>query len=230
MKLTKILFLIGFPFLVYSQQIPVFPGPANLHVIDSVSIDYSANPTRIFAREINGILLPIRKLELDVISPDTLALNLFFIDCSGYYLGQAVNDTVVEVPQNISSSFNLIVRTYKDTNRATAIPDCYIRTFYTLLDSVFIPAGSTTYYQSLSIAEESQNKQLEIYPNPVMNKLHWIGTIPLQAQYDVYNLQGVKVLSGIVEQEIDVHTLKSGVYMIHVSSPEKAFTKRFIKH
>jgi hypothetical protein len=230
MKLTKILFLIAFPFVVFSQQIPVYPGPANLHVIDSVSIDYSTNPTRIFAREINGKFLPIRKLQLEVVSPDTVALNLFFIDCMAYFLGQKVNDTIVEVPQSLSSTFNLIVRTYLDTNRVTAVPEtCYLRTFYTRLDSVFISSGNTIYYQTMSTDEEFENEKWALYPNPVVNILKWSGTLPKNANYEIYSLQGVKVLSGLLEHEIDVRKLNGGTYMIHVTSPQHIFTKRFVK-
>lgn len=196
MKLTKILFLIAFPFLVFSQQIPVYPGPANLHVIDSVSIDYSANPTRIFSRTRSYDNRSIRKLEFDLVSPDTLALNIFFLDCLGHYPAIKVNDTIVEVPQNASSPFNLIVRTFLDTNRTTYIPDCYIRTFYTRLDSVFISSGNTIYYQTMSTDKEFENEKWALYPNPVVDFLKWSGTLPKNAKYEIYSLQGVKVLSG----------------------------------
>lgn len=78
----------------------------------------------------------------------------------------------------------------------------------------------------------SSPKALELYPNPVADKLY-ISTeaLPAAAQYHILNAYGKAVGSGTVAAgPVDVAALPTGVYMLIVSTPgQPSVTRRFVK-
>ena len=67
--------------------------------------------------------------------------------------------------------------------------------------------------------------QLEIYPNPVEDRL-CVNVDDMQ-RIDLYNVTGQLVLSS-TESEINVSGMESGVYFVRVNCGENIFTKRII--
>lgn len=199
-----------------------------MHVIDSVRIDYSQNPTEVFIREYNLRVFDIKRLTIEVKSSDTLAVNLFYIDCSSYFIGQIINDTIIHIPQGLNPSFNLIVRTYKDTN-THSYSYCPERDFYTLTDSVFISKGDSIFTTLSNNDFSIKDLDIDIYPNPVSTQLFVeypksINTL----NYSIYNTQGNKLLNGKLEKSIDVSMLKNGIYIIRFERQNGVVTKKFI--
>lgn len=224
-----ILIILLYPILGYSQ-IPVVQG-FKMHVIDSVHIDYSQNPTEVFVRESNFRWFSIRRLTAEVVSPDTMTLNLFYLDCSSFFIGHIKNDTIIDVPQGLNSSFNLIVRTYKDTLSDSTYfsGNCMERDFYTLMDSVFIPNGDTV-FSVLSVNDESMTDQdFLLYPNPVSTQLFVEFPNSINSlNYSIFNTQGKQLLTGKLEESIDVSLLKKGMYIIRFEGVNLNLTKTFI--
>ena len=87
----------------------------------------------------------------------------------------------------------------------------------------------------------SDSMQLNIYPNPVREKLY-VNNYTLNgaaADISIYNLLGEKIYSAVVpiaigsglsrNFEMDCRLLSSGMYYLELSSSEKTFRTKFIK-
>ncbi|MFQ3576883.1 MAG: T9SS type A sorting domain-containing protein [Cytophagales bacterium] len=86
--------------------------------------------------------------------------------------------------------------------------------------------------KTIKIEKKTEYKTIEIYPNPTNSKVfikhHFKNSAELE--YDVYDVFGNQVLSGIYENGcgIDASTLKSGVYVLKVKSDEVEFKEKKI--
>ncbi|RFC54223.1 T9SS type A sorting domain-containing protein [Brumimicrobium aurantiacum] len=226
MRYILLILIILYPLFGYNQ-IPVVPG-WKMHTIDSVRIDYGQNPTKVFIRERNNRVFYIKRLSIEVLSADTLAVNLFYIDCSSYFIGQLINDTIIDVPQGLNPRFNLIVRTYKDTNTYFN-GNCPERDFYTLTDSAFVSEEDSTYSPLSSSYLSKEEIEISLFPNPVTTQLYVDYPSAVKTlNYSIYNTQGKQLLYGEVEEFIDVSGLNKGAYIIHFEGKNGIATKRFI--
>ncbi|MCI1186753.1 carbohydrate-binding protein [Hymenobacter sp. DH14] len=82
------------------------------------------------------------------------------------------------------------------------------------------------------ILASSSPKQLELYPNPVADKLYiHTETVATDAQYRILNTYGKAVGSGALSTgPVDVAALPTGVYTLVVSVPgQPTVTRRFVK-
>jgi hypothetical protein len=192
-----------------------------------VSVDYNESPTKIRVVEENGRYREIKNLITEEISADTFAINLYYWDCVGHFTAAKQNDTIIDAPPSLDSCFNLIVRTYMDTNSVNE--QCHQRDFYTLMDSVFL-SKCDTLYDFLSTNSYKINKlDIVLYPNPVSTRLfvdspNSVNTL----NYSIYNTQGKQLLNGKLEESIDVSMLKNGMYIIRFEGQNGGITKRFI--
>lgn len=224
--MKKFLFiLILLPFVSISQ-VEVFQGP-NWHPIRAVDIEYAESPTKVSILEENQRNMSIRRISQEEISQDTLAINVFFLDCYAYFIGPKFNDTVLNVIPTINTPFNLIVRTYLDTSNL--VSNCYDRDFYTLMDSVFIPVGENS-YSTLSVVESNkEGKEITVYPNPAKEKLFIKQGVSFKlSNFEIINSQGNLMIKGKVDEFIDVSSLDQGIYFIHFGKDEDAEVKRFV--
>lgn len=88
----------------------------------------------------------------------------------------------------------------------------------------------------VTLNNNPQNKlpELTIYPNPVINDLHWNENITgfLNPNAEVFDLNG-KILisskSGINDGKLNVSSLSSGVYILQLKEGNKKLMKKFIK-
>ena len=84
---------------------------------------------------------------------------------------------------------------------------------------------------SLSVADDSLNDSLRVYPNPVSDNLQVknIDNINIK-NIEIYTLQGQKKSSYVSEEEIDISNLSNGMYLLKVTaSDDKTQTIKFIK-
>ena len=86
--------------------------------------------------------------------------------------------------------------------------------------------------QTTSITQISQEKDLEVYPNPVVNVLNLNGSSLLNgANYRVISSVGRTMVSGVLYQgNVDVSNLNAGAYLIQVQSTDgKIHRTQFVK-
>ena len=79
---------------------------------------------------------------------------------------------------------------------------------------------------------EELTSSFEIYPNPVLDKLHI--DADTDADIEIYNIKGQQVykstrLQACEQQSIDVSDLDSGVYLVRIRTAKGDIMKRIIK-
>jgi hypothetical protein len=79
-----------------------------------------------------------------------------------------------------------------------------------------------------SIQEVPVNGHLELYPNPAKNSLN-VNNAGDDINYNIYDMQGRKALTGTTQKEIDVQTLQPGNYLIRVEGQKAGKTGKFVK-
>jgi len=80
-----------------------------------------------------------------------------------------------------------------------------------------------------SIKDESRD-QIQIYPNPTTDKLY-IDNIQGIDQINIYNVSGRLLFSEFACSELNVSSLRSGIYMIELKTKSKnSAWKKFVKH
>ncbi len=76
----------------------------------------------------------------------------------------------------------------------------------------------------------SVSDDLIVYPNPVLNILNINPDYNVNSSYRIIDLNGKQIMAGrMLNNSINVSTLKSGVYLIELSDEEETFTQKFIK-
>ena len=84
----------------------------------------------------------------------------------------------------------------------------------------------------MSSAGTSDNisNDLIVYPNPVANILKINPDYNINSGYRIIDLSGKQVLAGrMLNNSINVSSLKAGVYMIELTDEEETFLQKFIK-
>ena len=73
---------------------------------------------------------------------------------------------------------------------------------------------------------DTSNKEIKIYPNPVIDQLSVAG-ITKDAPYEIYSIDGKLVKSGMLasKNSIDVHAFPKGVYFLKIASNNLKFIK-----
>lgn len=80
-----------------------------------------------------------------------------------------------------------------------------------------------------SVPGNIRNKNISIYPNPVMNQLHIKANSPIK-QVSLFNLTGTVVMQaeGDIES-MDVSHLKNGTYLLRIQTSEGVYNQKIIK-
>ena len=74
------------------------------------------------------------------------------------------------------------------------------------------------------------SSDLIVYPNPVVNTLRINPDYNIGSSFRIIDLTGKQVLAGrMLNQSINVSSLKSGVYLIELTDEEETFLQKFIK-
>ncbi|APY09144.1 hypothetical protein BWZ20_12895 [Winogradskyella sp. J14-2] len=148
--------------------------------------------------------------------------------------GEAMNNQYQWFKDNVAIT-GANASSYTITNAQTSdngIYYCEI-TNTVLPDLTLIRADITITVDSSLTIDESEKPNLSIYPNPVQNWLN-ISTHHLQeAQLEIYDIQGKKVVSKILNGEkntLNVETLQPAIYIIKIEDEQLGvITQRFIK-
>lgn len=83
----------------------------------------------------------------------------------------------------------------------------------------------------LSLKENKVIDEIELFPNPVLEKIS-MKTVPYFEieEYVIYNQNGLEILTGKVnDNTIGLHNLKNGLYIIELKSENKIIRKKIIK-
>lgn len=86
----------------------------------------------------------------------------------------------------------------------------------------------------VSTGPELEETNIGLYPNPVKDKLQVTGLFQEPKNFEVYTLDGKKVLSGTfksmaTEQSIDLSALEKGVYFLNIPGAATTTSLRFVK-
>ena len=74
------------------------------------------------------------------------------------------------------------------------------------------------------------SNELIVYPNPVVNTLRINPAYNINASYRIIDLNGKQILGGkMLNNSVNVSSLRSGVYFIELSDEEETFLQKFIK-
>ena len=81
------------------------------------------------------------------------------------------------------------------------------------------------------VTETSFEKDFLLYPNPVKgNILNIKLKEAIDVNYRILNISGQTVASGrMINDQINVESLKSGVYFVEINDGDEVMTKRFIR-
>ncbi len=76
-----------------------------------------------------------------------------------------------------------------------------------------------------------QNKTLTVYPNPANQSISLqVDGLTPNATYQIIDITGRKILSGTVQESINIQPLQSGVYFVQVKDGTKTVVTKFIKN
>lgn len=80
-----------------------------------------------------------------------------------------------------------------------------------------------------SISEIEENEKINIYPNPIVDKLHIEATSPIDF-LQIFSSTGQKVYEmSNPESDVDVSSLSSGIYIAYFNVKGKAYSQKIIK-
>ena len=79
--------------------------------------------------------------------------------------------------------------------------------------------------------EEWRVQQIEIYPNPVRNRLSIDLVFQEDAHYIIYSIEGKLLRQGIIYNDsIDLESLTEGIYYLKIQTSNRSFATRFVKY
>ncbi len=103
-------------------------------------------------------------------------------------------------------------------------------TILTLLLCCFL-SFQDAHSQSINNSDQTI-EGLSIYPNPTTsNKIYINSTRALTKQVEIYNVLGKRILFKVItSKELDISTLKSGVYIIKIKEKDQTATRKLVVH
>jgi len=220
----------------YSDKDELYKFPMTYPQYDSTTFKFSS---------ISNSLLPItylkagyRTTKVDgwgkVITPyDT-------VSCLRLISTQYANDTIITSigPITIPFGFPNYQRSYQWMSLNSKIP--FLEISGSLVNDVFTitQVRYRGYHRIManpvSTGTELQEESIGFYPNPVKDKLQLNGLGLDSSIFEVYTLDGKKVLTGAfkslaAQQSLDLSSLEKGLYFLNIYSGSKKTSLRFIK-
>ncbi len=87
--------------------------------------------------------------------------------------------------------------------------------------------GTTTTFSKILQAEILKDMAFHIYPNPAQSYI----TIPMAYPVEIYNSQGVLLLSSAGQSSVDISSLPRGFYLVKITDPNGVtYTDKLIKN
>jgi hypothetical protein len=150
----------------------------------------------------------------------------------------ATFDIISNINWTISNNQNwLTVSNTNGSNNATitvfamANPTTTIRTDTVIVLGTGVIAQKITIHQDAgtAIKNDMDNTNVLIFPNPT-NTIIFINNIEQNASASIFDSKGTMVLNKqIINNQIDITELSSGIYILHVIYSDKIITKKIIK-
>lgn len=78
--------------------------------------------------------------------------------------------------------------------------------------------------------DDVEKSQIVLYPNPANNSLMITSEIPVEGELSIIDSQGRMVKTVPASNVIDVSQLKTGMYLLKISSEGQVFVKKFMKN
>lgn len=220
----------------YSDKDELYKFPMTYPQYDSTTFKFST---------VSNSLLPItyskggyRTTKVDgwgkVITPyDT-------VSCLRLITTQYANDTIKTAigPITIPFGFPNYLRSYQWMSLNSKIP--FLEINGSLVNDVFTitQVRYRGYHRIManpvSTGPELQERTIGLYPNPVKDKLQVHGLAPEASSFEVFTLDGKKVLTGAFkamasEQSLDLSGLEKGVYFLNILGATTKTSLRFVK-
>lgn len=96
--------------------------------------------------------------------------------------------------------------------------------------SNFCLGGATSASYAVSSNSIGKPTSFDLYPNPVLGSFLNVSTAREEVNYKITNLMGQVVLSGkLLNNQIDVSKLRTGIYMVEISSGGKSVWRKMRK-
>lgn len=140
-----------------------------------------------------------------------------------------------EPTENPDSAYKEIMRV---TNYYTEKGDIYFyeKTFFDDNTNTWEIMESKTYYYSglttsaASKSIEIKSHDLMVYPNPSSEMIYIQRMKDADAQYTIYNVQGIQVKEGVMTgNEINISDLYNGLFIIVIQNDQKTYYGKFMK-
>jgi Leucine-rich repeat (LRR) protein len=135
---------------------------------------------------------------------------------------------------DVRNGNNAAITSFKATNNPNLscilVDDAsYSATNWTDIDATATFVNNETECASLSIADNTLELGVSVYPNPTDTKLFIEGN-ENPVSVSIYNVLGKEVISTKNINKIDVKALPSGVYIIKISDGVRQINRKFIKN
>jgi len=169
----------------------------------------------------------------DCAPPEFLDINRMYLPDS-IYVNISENGRIYSVPEGTGKDINTIRKVCKDSI------DMMARTDQAFVLSLLENGNYWLYAQDSTgnISEpekftiEGLSRQFRIYPNPVQNQLSIKTSGIKRWSIEITTLNGQQILNGVMEgstHQIDLSTLKEGVYFITIKSKDFVTTRKIVK-
>jgi photosystem II stability/assembly factor-like uncharacterized protein len=100
-------------------------------------------------------------------------------------------------------------------------------------DNLFIDDINIHGMINTSVEQESDLQTIKVYPNPAHDQLTILGiqiSTNEKITTEIYNSLGQKVFEGVLtKNKVDIHTYKTGAYVIKMATSKGVITRKFIK-
>ncbi len=154
-------------------------------------------------------------------------------NCLRLVTTQYSKDTVkITSPFAFSIGFLNYQRSYQWLTSASKIP--YLEVNGNLLGSNFTPTQvryRDNYQVLTSLSDEKDISAMQLYPNPVKDKLYFNSTLKNTATIELFSITGQLILKETVNELnfIDVTKLETGLFVVKVTEANKTSFFKFIK-
>lgn len=201
--------------------------------------DYRPDPTRRVDLVYGYVNNMFSLTKSGPVSPSAAYVNVW-IDYNANGIFESSELTV----STTSSSGNLITSSFNvPVSAATGgTINCAV-TMRVIFSNTFVPNGCGNFGYgevedygvyfttalSLAVSETNKSREINIYPNPVLDILNISGSL-LDADFKIYNAAGQKIKAGKVSgNSVQVQQLTRGIYFIEIKQGEKSNRLKFIK-
>lgn len=189
----------------------------------------------------------------NITSNDTVRVKVYgYLPDTSWYLtseSSSSNSNTIEIVINFCSNttgISVLINYFGNKKISPLIPGMYNLKVkfhgYSLANSV--PCNSLVTRDSLStsfqvlppnaVIENINDAEFKIFPCPASDKLNLIFNVSQSSIKEVYisNITGQKLIeinSPNIKQEVDITSLKNGIYFLNVSTKNQKKTYKFIK-